>query len=97
MQVIKKVKKLLFYGKILIRHSENGNIRQYTNDALPEFMIHSGKSHEFITDSDNKYLNELLKSIDVDLYQIMKIKIIGRLRFHEHTGRYKNLPFFMIK
>ena len=35
-------------------------------------MIHSGKGHEFITDSDNKYLKELLKSIDVDLYQCAK-------------------------
>jgi hypothetical protein len=35
-------------------------------------MIHSGKGHEFITDSDNKYLKELLTSINVDLTQCAK-------------------------
>ena len=56
----------------IIRHSEDGNIRQYTNDSLPEFMIYSGKGHEFITDSDNKYLKELLNSINVDLTKCAK-------------------------
>ena len=44
----------------------------HTNENLPEYMIHSGKGHEFITDSDNRYLKELLKSIDVDLNQCAK-------------------------
>ena len=56
----------------IIRHSIDANLHQYTNDNLPEYMIHSGKGHEFITDSDNKYLKELLKSINVDLYQCAK-------------------------
>ena len=73
LQYVKSVDGEYNYDVIeIIRHSEDGNIRQYTNDALPEFMIHSGKGHEFITDSDNKYLKELLKSIDVDLYQCAK-------------------------
>ena len=51
----------------IIRHSIDANLHQYTNDNLPEYMIHSGKGHEFITDSDNKYLKELLNLINVDL------------------------------
>ncbi len=51
----------------IIRHSRDANNHQYTNDSLPEYSIFSGKSHSFVTDSDNKYLNELLKLIDVDL------------------------------
>lgn len=56
----------------IIRHSVDANLHQYTNDNLPEYMIHSGKGHEFITDSDNKYLKELLESINVDLNQCAK-------------------------
>lgn len=53
----------------IIRHSVDANLFQYTNENLPEYMIYSGKGHKFITDSDNKYLNELLSSINVDLTQ----------------------------
>ena len=56
----------------IIRHSVDANLFQYTNENLPEYMIHSGKGHEFITDSDNKYLKELLTSINVDLSQCAK-------------------------
>jgi transcriptional regulator with XRE-family HTH domain len=56
----------------IIRHSVDANLFQYTNENLPEYMIHSGKGHEFITDSDNKYLKELLESINVDLNQCAK-------------------------
>lgn len=56
----------------IIRHSIDANLHQYTNDNLPEYMIISGKSHEFITDADNKYLKELLESINVDLSQCAK-------------------------
>ena len=56
----------------IIRHSVDANLFQYTNESLPEYMIHSGKGHEFITDSDNKYLKELLTSINVDLTQCAK-------------------------
>ena len=56
----------------IIRHSVDANLHQYTNDNYPEYMINSGKGHEFITDSDNKYLKELLSSINVDLTQCAK-------------------------
>ena len=56
----------------IIRHSVDANLHQYTNDKLPEYMIFSGKGHSFITDSDNKYLKELLKSINVDLRECAK-------------------------
>ena len=53
----------------IIRHSVDASIHQYTNDNLPEYMIFSGKGHNFNTDGDNKYLNELLESINADLSQ----------------------------
>lgn len=56
----------------IIRHSIDANLHQYTNDNLPEYMIFSGKGHEFITDVDNKYLKELLESINVDLTECAK-------------------------
>lgn len=56
----------------IIRHSVDANLFQYTNDNLPEYMIFSGKGHSFITDSDNKYLKELLESINVDLTECAK-------------------------
>jgi len=56
----------------IIRHSVDANLHQYTNDNLPEYMIFSGKGHSFITDSDNKYLKELLEIINVDLSQCAK-------------------------
>lgn len=56
----------------IIRHSVDANIHQYTNESLPEYLISSGKGHEFNTDDDNKYLKELLESINVDLSQCAK-------------------------
>ena len=56
----------------IIRHSVDANILQYADDNFPEYIIYSGKGHEFITDSDNKYLKELLTSINIDLTQCAK-------------------------
>ena len=56
----------------IIRHSIDANIHQYSSDNMPEYIIHSGKGHELITDKDNKYLKELLNQIDVDLKQCAK-------------------------
>lgn len=56
----------------IIRHSVDANLHQFTNENLPEYMIFSGKGHQFITDSDNKYLKELLESINVDLTKCAK-------------------------
>ena len=58
----------------IIRHSVDANLHQYTNDNLPQYMIFSGKGHSFITDSNNKYLKELLESINVDLTKCAKPK-----------------------
>lgn len=56
----------------IIRHSVDANMHQYTNDNLPVYDIFSGKGHSFITDENNKYLKELLASINVDLKQCAK-------------------------
>ncbi len=53
----------------IIRHSTDASLRQYTEDNFPEYIIHSGKGHEFITDSNNRYLNEFIDSINIDLKQ----------------------------
>lgn len=53
----------------IIKHSTDANNLQFTNDNLPEYMIYGGNGHQFITDSDNKYLNEFLKLINVDLFK----------------------------
>lgn len=53
----------------IIRHSTDANLRQYTEDNFPEYIIYSGKGHEFITDSNNRYLNEFIDSINIDLKQ----------------------------
>lgn len=56
----------------IIKHSIDANNYQYTNDNIPKYTIYSGKSHEFITDDDNKYLKELLQTINVDLSECAK-------------------------
>ena len=53
----------------IIRHSVDANLYQYTNDNLPEYFIFSGKGHNFVTNVDNKYLKELLETINVDLLE----------------------------
>lgn len=53
----------------IIKHSTDANHLQFTNDNLPEYIIYGGNGHQFITDSDNKYLNEFLKSLNVDLFK----------------------------
>ncbi len=56
----------------IIKNSIDANIHQYTNSNLPEYMISSGTGHKFTTESDNKYLKELLKSINIDLTECAK-------------------------
>lgn len=56
----------------IIIHSTDANNLQFTNDNRAEYEIFSGKGHMFITDNDNKYLKEFLKSINVDLTQCAK-------------------------
>jgi len=51
----------------IIKHSIDANNMQFTMDNLPEYNIFTGNGYQFITDNDNKYLNEFLKSINVDL------------------------------
>ena len=51
----------------IIKHSSDANLLQFNNDNLPVYEIYSGKGQHFITDDDNKYLKEFLKSINVDL------------------------------
>lgn len=51
----------------IIKHSSDANILQFTNDNLPVYEIYTGKGQRFITNEDNKYLKEFLKSINVDL------------------------------
>ncbi len=51
----------------IVKHSVDANHLQFTNDSMPEYEIFSGNGHQFITDSDNKYLTEFLRSIDVNL------------------------------
>lgn len=56
----------------IIKHSIDANNYQYTNDNMPQYIIYSGNGHEFITDDDNKYLKELLRTINVDLLECAK-------------------------
>lgn len=56
----------------IIRHSVDANTFQFTNDNTPVYKIFSGKGQTFITDKDNKYLKELLDSINVDLTKCAK-------------------------
>ena len=56
----------------IIRHSSDANNMQFTNDSRAEYEIFTGKSHLFITDKDNKYLQDFLKSINVDLTKCAK-------------------------
>lgn len=51
----------------IIKHSTDANLLQFTNENMPEYEIFTGKGQLFITNNDNKYLKEFLKSIDVDL------------------------------
>lgn len=51
----------------IIKHSSDANLLQFNNDNLPVYEIYTGKGQRFITDEDNKYLKEFLKSINVDL------------------------------
>lgn len=51
----------------IIKHSSDANLLQFNNDNLLVYEIYTGKGQRFITDEDNKYLKEFLKSINVDL------------------------------
>ena len=51
----------------IIKHSRDANNLQFTNDTLPQYEIYGGNGYMFITDDDNKHLQDFLKSINVDL------------------------------
>ena len=51
----------------IIKHSTDANNMQFNMENLPEYDIYAGNGYQFITDNDNKYLIDFLKSIDVDL------------------------------
>jgi len=51
----------------IIKHSQDANNMQFTNDQLPKYEIYGGNGRMFITDDDNKYLIEFLKYINVNL------------------------------
>ena len=56
----------------IVRHSVDANNYQYNDDSTLEYVIYSGKGHEFITDRNNRYLTEFIDSIGVDLKQCAK-------------------------
>ena len=60
----------------IIKHSTDADNLQFTNDNLPKYEIYGGNGYMFITDDDNKYLTDFLKSIDVDLSQCAKPKYV---------------------
>lgn len=54
----------------IIQNSQIADNISFTEDNLPEFEIYTGNSekiYHLITDSKNKYLDEFLKQINVDL------------------------------
>ena len=51
----------------IIKHSIDANHLQFNNNNLPEYEIFSGNGHQFVTDNNNKYLMEFLKSININL------------------------------
>jgi transcriptional regulator with XRE-family HTH domain len=56
----------------IIKHSTDANNLQNTNDISSKYEIYGGNGYMFITDNDNKYLTDFLKSIDVDLTKCAK-------------------------
>lgn len=51
----------------IIRNSRDADLMQFTNDNLPKYNIYGGNGYHFVTDDDNRYLSDFLKSIKVDL------------------------------
>ncbi len=51
----------------IIKHSIDASNLQFTNDNLPDYEMFSGNGYQFITDKDNRFLKDFLKSINVDL------------------------------
>lgn len=52
----------------ILQNSKDANNMSFDMANLPEYEIYTGKDkHNYITDSNNKYLKEFLDSIDVDL------------------------------
>ncbi len=51
----------------IIRHSRDANLLSFTSDNLPKYDIYGGNGHHFVSDDDNKYLTDFLKSIKVNL------------------------------
>lgn len=60
----------------IIKHSIDANNLQNTNDTSSKYEIYGGNGYMFITDNDNKYLIDFLKSIDVDLTKCATPKYI---------------------
>ena len=56
----------------IIKHSVDANNKQIINNEFPEYTIITGKGYQFFTDSDNRYLNEFLGLIDVNLKECAK-------------------------
>ncbi|MDD6273022.1 MAG: helix-turn-helix domain-containing protein [bacterium] len=56
----------------IIKHSIDANNIQFISEYLPKYTITSGKGNLFVTGDDNKYLNEFLKLIDIDLSKCAK-------------------------
>lgn len=51
----------------IIKHSTDANYLQFTNDNMPDYEIFAGNGYNFVTDNNNKYLTDFLKSINVDI------------------------------
>ena len=56
----------------IIRRTKDANYDEYNNENEPEYKISSGKGHQFVTNKDNRYLQEFIKLINVDLSQCAK-------------------------
>ena len=51
----------------IIKHSTDANYLQFINDNMPDYEIFAGNGYNFVTDVNNKYLTDFLKSINVDI------------------------------
>ncbi|MGM9878191.1 MAG: helix-turn-helix transcriptional regulator [Bacilli bacterium] len=56
----------------IIKHSIDANNIQFISEYSPKYTITSGNGHLFVTGDDNKYLNEFLKLIDINLSKCAK-------------------------
>lgn len=75
----KSIEKKYDYDTIqIIKHSMDANNMQFTNDNLPQYEITAGNGYQFITDDDNKYLADFLKSININLNKCAKPDYIDK-------------------